>query len=118
MPVKRQYRLVARQSGTELHGGGAVVHTFQTAPRAHGVKGTDRPGSRRFILDFVGGELPYFVEDPKQVELVPTISGGMITSSFLYRMRSRGAFAPASTSWSNLERPKTSALIFGLETGR
>ena len=47
------------------------------------MKGTDRPGSRRFILDFVGGELPYFVEDPKQVELVPTISGGMITSSFL-----------------------------------
>ncbi len=82
-PVKRQYRLIARQSASELHGGAVVVHTFQTAPRAHGVKGTDHLGSRRFILDFVGGELPYFVEDPKQVELVPTISGGVITSSFL-----------------------------------
>lgn len=41
------------------------------------------PGSRRFLIDFTGGDLGYFVPDPARVEVVPTSTSGKITRSFL-----------------------------------
>jgi glucans biosynthesis protein len=41
------------------------------------------PGSRRFIIDFTGGDLAYYLNDPQLVEVVPSTSQGTITRSFI-----------------------------------
>ncbi|MBE7220500.1 MAG: glucan biosynthesis protein, partial [Caulobacteraceae bacterium] len=41
------------------------------------------PGSRRFIIDFSGGDLAYYATDPSLVQVVPTSTNGRITRSFL-----------------------------------
>ncbi|MCP8940746.1 glucan biosynthesis protein G [Alsobacter sp. SYSU M60028] len=83
-PLKVAYRISARNDGSELHGGGQVFHTFQTAPRAHGVRDAPvRPDARRFIVDFTGGELPYYLPAAKEVQLAPSVTGGRIIGTFL-----------------------------------
>jgi len=39
------------------------------------------PGSRRFIIDFTGGDLAYYAADPQLVEVVPSASQGKIVRS-------------------------------------
>jgi glucans biosynthesis protein len=41
------------------------------------------PGSRRFIIDFSGGDLAYFSNDPSLDAVVPTSTNGRIIRSFL-----------------------------------
>ena len=41
------------------------------------------PGSRRFIIDFGGGDLPYYAHDPSLVEVVPSTSQGKILRAVL-----------------------------------
>ncbi len=41
------------------------------------------PGSRRFIIDFTGGDLAYYAQDPQLVEVVPTTTQGRILRSFV-----------------------------------
>jgi periplasmic glucans biosynthesis protein len=41
------------------------------------------PGSRRFIIDFAGGDLAYYAADPQLVEVVPSTSQGKIVRSFI-----------------------------------
>jgi glucans biosynthesis protein len=66
-----------------MHPGGKVVNTFQTPPRASGSNGPSDPTHRRFIIDFAGGELEYYLGDPSQVQFVPSTSAGRITHTFL-----------------------------------
>ncbi len=62
---------------------GRVLKTYQTQARALGSKEVAQPGSRRFIIDFSGGDLAYYASDPSLVEVVPTSTNGKITRSFL-----------------------------------
>ena len=41
------------------------------------------PGSRRFLIDFSGGDLAYYANEPSLVEVVPTSTNGHILRSFL-----------------------------------
>ena len=41
------------------------------------------PGTRRFLIDFAGGDLAYYAQDPALVEVVPTTTQGKIVRSFL-----------------------------------
>jgi glucans biosynthesis protein len=66
-----------------LNPGGYALNTFQTEPRARGSTETSAPGARRFIVDFVDGELPYFLADPARVEIVPTVTNGVVARTFL-----------------------------------
>ena len=62
---------------------GRVLNTYQTMAAALGSAEPSTPGSRRFIIDFAGGDLAYFLADPQLVEVVPSTSQGTIMRSFI-----------------------------------
>jgi glucans biosynthesis protein len=73
-PFSYAYRIIASLDLTQLSPNGRTLHTYQT---------TAIPGSRRFIIDFTGGDLAYYASDPELVEVVPSASQGTITRSFI-----------------------------------
>lgn len=77
------YRITASLSFARLSPNGRVVNTFHTAAAALGSPDPVPPGSRRFIIDFAGGDLAYYAQDPKLVEVVPTTTQGKILRSFV-----------------------------------
>lgn len=82
-PVSLSYRVRAIGAET-LHPGARVVNTFATAATASGTaKAEEARGllSRRFLVDFAGGELGYFLADPAKVEVVADAAGAKITAT-------------------------------------
>ena len=77
------YRLHAVSSPDGMHPGGKVVNSFQAPARASGSNAPGDPSHRRFIVDFGGGDLEFFLRDPAQVEIVPSIAAGSITRTIL-----------------------------------
>jgi glucans biosynthesis protein len=77
------YRITAMMDESRLHPGGFALNTYQTQAKAHGSNDTPPPGTKRFIIDFTGGDLEYFLNDPGKVEIVPSTSAGRITRTFL-----------------------------------
>ncbi|HEV2558093.1 MAG TPA: glucan biosynthesis protein G [Microvirga sp.] len=77
------YRMRSVSSPLRMHPGAKVVNTFQTPPRASGSNAPSDPTHRRFIVDFAGGDLAFFLADPAQVQVVPTTSAGRITHTFV-----------------------------------
>ncbi|MGH6797264.1 MAG: glucan biosynthesis protein, partial [Roseiarcus sp.] len=82
-PFSYGYRLVASLNLTRLSPNGRALNTYQTTAAALGSPEPVTPGTRRFIIDFVGGDLPYFLPDPQLVEVVPSTSQGKILRSFI-----------------------------------
>jgi periplasmic glucans biosynthesis protein len=82
-PLSYAYRIVASLDPTQLSPNGRALNTYQTAVTARGVADPPVPGSRRFIIDFTGGDLAYYATDPQLVEVVPTASQGKIVRSFI-----------------------------------
>ena len=82
-PITLTYSITASLNLSRLSPGGRVSRTFQTQARSLGSDEVVAPGSRRFLIDFTGGDLAYFVPDPALVSVVPTSTGGKITRSFL-----------------------------------
>ncbi len=82
-PITLSYTITASLNLSRLSPGGRVARTFQTQARSLGSDEVVAPGSRRFLIDFMGGDLAYFVPDPGQVSVVPTSTSGKITRSFL-----------------------------------
>jgi glucans biosynthesis protein len=87
-----RYRMKAVKDADNLHPGGRAQNTYQTTPRALGSAEPVVPGSRRFIIDFVGGDLGYFLRDPDQVQIVPSIGNGRILRTFLVPNHKTGGF--------------------------
>ena len=81
--INVSYRLRAVAAINGMHPGGKVINTYQTPPRASGSNEPSDPTHRRFIIDFAGGDLGYYQADPEQVQLVPSVSNGKITHSFI-----------------------------------
>ncbi len=77
------YRITAVTEDFALHPGGAAQNTWQTSPRALGSSEQPDPNTRRFIIDFAGGDLSYYLSDPERVQIVPSISNGRILRTFL-----------------------------------
>jgi glucans biosynthesis protein len=77
------YRLAAGLDLAQLSPNGRVLNTYQTVAAALGSADPPVPGSRRFIIDFSGGDLPYYAANPELVEVVPSTSQGTITRSFI-----------------------------------
>ena len=77
------YRITSSLSFERLSPNGRVVNTFQTTARALGAPEPVVPGSRRFIIDFAGGDLAYYAQDPQVVEVVPTTTQGRILRAFV-----------------------------------
>jgi glucans biosynthesis protein len=82
-PVTLSYRVRA-VGGAPLHPGGRVINTFSVAPLASGTaKAEEEKGglTRRFLVDFAGGDLDYYRADPSRVEVVASTALGRITHS-------------------------------------
>jgi periplasmic glucans biosynthesis protein len=90
------YRLRALAGDETLHPGGKAVNTYQAPARASGSPHPGDPTTRRFIIDFAGGNLAYYLTDPGQVQIVPWTSTGQITHTFVvpneHTRGFRGAF--------------------------
>ena len=82
-PMTFAYSITASLTLARLSPGGRVQKTYQTQARALGSTEVASPGSRRFIIDFSGGDLAYFTADPTLVSVVPTTTNGKILRSFL-----------------------------------
>jgi glucans biosynthesis protein len=76
------YRVTAL-GGRAISPGGYVHNTFVTDPRALGSNETPPAGASRFLIDFVGGDVPFYLADPGQVQVAPSISNGQVLRSFL-----------------------------------
>jgi periplasmic glucans biosynthesis protein len=81
--VTLTYRMRAIAGTDAMHPGGKVANTFQGPARASGSNGPSDASHRRFIIDFAGGDLPFYLADPGQVQLVPSTSAGRITHTFV-----------------------------------
>ncbi|MGO4707416.1 glucan biosynthesis protein [Microvirga sp. 2MCAF38] len=81
--ITLNYRLRAISNTDTMHPGGKAVNTFQTPPRASGSNGPSDRTHRRFLIDFAGGDLEYYLADPSLVQLVPSVSNGKITHTFI-----------------------------------
>ena len=66
-----------------MHPGGKVVNTFQAPARASGSPDPGDALTRRFLIDFAGGNLAYYLSDPSLVQVVPSASTGQITHTFV-----------------------------------
>ena len=62
----------------DMHPGGKAMNTFQAPARASGSNDPSDPTLRRFLIDFAGGDLAFYLADPGQVQLVPSTSAGRI----------------------------------------
>ncbi|WP_036262608.1 glucan biosynthesis protein [Methylocapsa aurea] len=82
-PFSYGYRVVASLNLTRLSPNGRTLNTYQTTAAALGSAEPLSPGSRRFIIDFTGGDLAHYAADPQSVEVVPSTSQGKITRSFI-----------------------------------
>jgi periplasmic glucans biosynthesis protein len=82
-PFSYGYRLVASLNLTRLSPNGRALNTYQTTAAALGSAEPVAPGTRRFIIDFIGGDLPYYAAAPTLVEVVPSTSQGKIVRSFI-----------------------------------
>ncbi len=82
-PVSLRYRMTSVMDAAELHSGARAVNTYQTAPKALGSPEPVQPGSRRFIIDFAGGDLAFYLRQADQVQIVPSISQGRIIRTFV-----------------------------------
>ncbi|MBY6241308.1 glucan biosynthesis protein [Methylosinus sp. Sm6] len=80
-PFSYAYRLTSLLDLPRLSPNGRTINTFATSARALGSAEPVTPGAQRFIVDFAGGELAYFVNDPSQVEVVATASKGAVIRS-------------------------------------
>lgn len=86
------YKLIAMLDSGELHPGGRVVNTYQAKPKALGSGEPVTEGSRRFIIDFAGGDLDYYLKQPEKVEIVPSIAYGRIDRAFIVPNRKTEGF--------------------------
>lgn len=89
------YSITASLNLSRLSPGGRVSKTFQTQARSLGSSEVVAPGSRRFLIDFSGGDLAYFANEPALVEVVPTSTSGRIIRSFLVPNPHIGGFRAA-----------------------
>jgi glucans biosynthesis protein len=83
-PLVFGYRITAMAMDQSLTPGGRTVGTFRVSPRALGSPDPPPPpGATRFLIDFSGGDLSYYMSDPSLVETVATASAGRILRTFL-----------------------------------
>jgi glucans biosynthesis protein len=77
------YRLTALLDDDRLTPGGRAINTFRTHPKALGAAESLQQGATRFLIDFSGGDLSYYLSDPTLIEVVASTSAGKITRTLL-----------------------------------
>ena len=82
-PFSYSYRIRSLLDAPDLSPNGRVVATWKTNPKALGSPETVNVGERRFIIDFAGGDLGFYQNDPNLVEISATTSRGKILRTIL-----------------------------------
>ena len=82
-PLTYGYRITALTNDARLTPGARSVNTFRSVPRALGAADPTSAGATRFLIDFSGGDLGYYLSDPTMVEIVASTSAGRVTRTFL-----------------------------------
>jgi glucans biosynthesis protein len=77
------YRITALINDARLTPGARAVNTFRASPHALGASEPALAGATRFLIDFSGGDLGYYLSDPTMVEIVATTSTGRVLRTFL-----------------------------------
>jgi glucans biosynthesis protein len=89
------YRIRSVGSGEGMHPGGKVISTYQAPARASGSADPADRTVRRFLVDFAGGNLSYYLSDPALVQVVPSMSAGQIVGTFVVPNEHTGGFRAA-----------------------
>jgi glucans biosynthesis protein len=74
------YRLTSYLDHPRLSPNARVINTFVEHVHSLGSNDPITPTRRRFILDFAGGDLAYYQDNPQLVEFVPSTTFGRIIS--------------------------------------
>jgi glucans biosynthesis protein len=82
-PLDINYRLTAVMDGTRLHGLARATNMFQTFASAFESHEVIPLGTRRFLVDFRGGDLAYHLAQPEGVQIDATTSNGRILRTSL-----------------------------------
>jgi glucans biosynthesis protein len=77
------YRMHSMQAGLELHKLGYASNTFVAPAHALGSNEERSPLARRLMIDFAGGDMAYYLQDPKLVEVAATAQNAKVTRSFV-----------------------------------
>jgi glucans biosynthesis protein len=82
-PLAYGYRITALTNDSRLMPGARAVNTFRAPPRPLGSTAPVPPGATRFLIDFSGGDLGYYLGDSSGVEVVASTSQGRVSRTFL-----------------------------------
>ncbi len=82
-PLSIAYRITSTLETEKIGAGGYVLNTFEAPAIALGSSERAELGKRRFMVEFVGGDVGYYLSDPGQIEIVATASNGKIFRSFV-----------------------------------
>jgi periplasmic glucans biosynthesis protein len=81
-PLEYSYSITSALELDRLTPLGRTIRTFQTSARALGSNESNVPTTRRFIMDFTGGDLAYYKNDPKLVKIDASTTVGRIVRSY------------------------------------
>jgi glucans biosynthesis protein len=90
--LRYSYRIRALKLAERLTPKARALHTFVTEARASGDPSEGPPSIRRFIVDFAGGDLPYWLDDPAKVVTDTSASAGKINAAYVVPNREIGGF--------------------------
>jgi len=82
-PFSFAYKLRSMTDGLRLHNLGYTLNTFSAPAYALGAAESVGRNTRRLMIDFVGGDLHYFLNKTSAVEIVSTCEKGKIFRQFL-----------------------------------
>jgi len=84
--LEYRYRLSSMMSVSDRaagHPGGRVVNTYHKRLMPHEAPEHRDPAVRRFLIDFEGGELAFYLRHPELVTVVPSASNGQLLRHFI-----------------------------------
>ena len=80
-PSEFSYRISALSTTETLHPYGQVKNSFSGSD-IEDIK-ADGVGMKRFIVDFAGGDLAFYLSDPKRVEIAASATAGSIATTII-----------------------------------
>lgn len=81
-PINYGYTITAALDLDHLSENAKTLATFNTSARALGSNEPNLPGSRRFLIDFTGGDLSYYKDDAGAVQMIASTSQGKVLRTY------------------------------------
>ncbi len=81
-PLTYGYTITASLDFDHLSDAAKTLNTFQTQARALGSSEPNSATSRRFLVDFTGGDLAYYKDDAGAIQVVASVSQGKVIRTY------------------------------------